>query len=454
MMFSFLNNAMVASSQRFLSFELGKGDKLRLQNTFSVTITIHVLLALIILGLAETIGLWFLNAKMNIPEGRMIAANWVYQCSILAFLLNVISVPFNACIIAHEHISVFGYFGILENVLKLGIVFLLFILPFDKLICYSILILALAVLMRMIYGVYCSRHFEECHWKRFKDHQLISQMFNFAGWSFVGNIGTAVREQGVNILLNLFFNVAVNAAKGIANQIGTVIDGFASNFTMALNPQITKRYAIGEIDSMLNLIYKGCKYSLLLMSMMVIPIFFASESLLKLWLGDVAPYTVGFLQLILIRILIECVVAPIRTSLQATGNIRTFQIVISIITISNLPLSWIWLHYGGDPYSVMYVYIVTSFIALVARLMILKGLMKFSYRKFIKEVYLTTIPCIIITSIISYLIYPIFETNIIHLAIYGFLTVVIFCILSFYMAFNKTERRTIISYFKTKNIIK
>lgn len=325
LMFAFLNNAMIASSQRFISFELGRGDSERLRKTFSISVSVHVLLAVLVFVLAETIGLWFLNYKLNIPVGRMSAANWVYQCSVMAFLLNIVSVPYNACIVAHEHMKVYGYFGILDVMLKLGIVLLVARLPGDSLIEYALLILAVSATMRLIYGVYCSRHFEECKFSKFKDRALMREMFSFAGWSFLGNMGFSVRDQGINILLNVFFNVAVNAAKGIANQVGGVINGFASNFTMAVNPQITKRYATGEVESMMNLVYNGCKLSLILMSIVVIPLIVSAPVVLRLWLGEVAPYTVGFLQLVLLLSLIECVVSPITTSIQATGMIRSFR---------------------------------------------------------------------------------------------------------------------------------
>lgn len=450
MMFAFLNNAMVASSQRFISYELGKGDAQRLKTTFSVSVSVHVVLAIIVLILAETVGLWFVNDKLNIPEGRMAAANWVYQCSVFSFLMTVVSVPYNACIVAHEHINIYGYFGILEVVLKLVIVLILFVIPFDKLISYAVMILMLAILMRSIYVIYCKMHFAECHWKNCKDKELIRQMFDFAGWSFIGNMGFTVRDQGINILINLFFNVAVNAAKGVANQIGAVIGGFANNFTMALNPQITKRYAGGEIDSMLELVYRGCKYSLLLMSIIVIPLYIAADSVLYLWLGDVAPYTVGFLRLILIMSLVDCVVSPITTSIQATGKIRKFQILVSIIMVCTVPFAWLLLKLGGDPYTVMYAAITASMIALVSRVMLLHELVPISYIRMIKTVYAFTLPCMIITGIAMHYLYPLFTHSVPGLMMFGFSSCVMFSILAFFIALSHNERRVVISQIKRK----
>ena len=279
-MFAFVNNAMVASSQRFISFELGRGNTERLNKVFCLSVTVHFMLAVAITVLAETGGLWLLNARLNIPPERMYAANWVFQCSVLAFAVNVISVPYNACIVAHEHMKAYGYFGILEVLLKLAIVFLLIILPFDKLITYSLLILGVTVIMRIIYGAYCRRHFPEARYRFVTDHHLMRDMFSFAGWSFVGNLGFSVRDQGLNIVLNLFFNTALNAVRTISMQIGGTISGFAQNFQMAINPQITKRYAAGEIGPMMDLVFAGCRYSVILMMMVVVPFLFATEQVL------------------------------------------------------------------------------------------------------------------------------------------------------------------------------
>ena len=405
LMFAFLNNAMVASSQRFISFELGTGDFQRLKKIFAISVTVHAMLALGILILAESIGLWFLNERLNIPPGRMYAANWVYQCSIIAFIINVISVPYNACIVAHEHMKQFGYFGILEVLLKLVIVFLLLIIPFDKLITYSVLVVCVAVTMRLIYGIYCRRHFDECRFAFVSDHNLMKDMFSFAGWSFIGNMGFAVRDQGLNIIVNLFFNVAVNAAKGVANQIGNVISGFAGSFQMALNPQITKQYAAGDSATMLKLVFRGCKFSVLLMMLITVPLYFATPEVMKLWLQEVAPYTDGFVKLILIMILIDSMGVPITTALQATGHIKWFQILISIIMALNLPLAWLWLTIDRNPYVVVFVAILTSAIGVATRLCLLHNEVIFSYRSFLLQVVMRVFPTLFISFVISGCLY-------------------------------------------------
>lgn len=446
MMFSFLNGAMVASSQRFISYELGRRDEERLNKVFCISLTVHFLLAVTVLILAETIGLWFLNHKLNIPEQRMYAANSVYQCSIIAFLVTIVSVPYNACIVAHEHMKVYGYLGILEVILKLVIVFLLIFIGGDKLIVYSLLVLVVALIMRILYQIYCHRHFSECRFHRVSDRHLMSDMFSFAGWSFIGNLGFSVRDQGLNIILNLFFNVAVNAAKGIAGQIGAVINGFAANFQMALNPQITKRYASGDTEGMMNLVFQGCKYSVLLMTIIVVPLIISAESLLTLWLGEVAPYTVGFMKLTLCLVLVESIVSPITTALQATGHIRNFQIIISIIMVMNLPLAWLWLQLDPNPYLVMVVCIALSIIGIIARLMLLHGLVPYSYRRYFTEVILRIFPVVAISLILSWWIYTLFPQNLAFLILWAIISCCITALTTVVFALNHSEKAMILNY--------
>lgn len=450
MMFSFLNSAMVSSSQRFISFELGKGNKERLNRVFCLSVSVHFMMAILVLLLAETVGLWFLNDKLNIPPDRMYAAQWVYQCSILAFLVTIISVPYNACIVAHEHMKVFGYFGILEVFLKLIIVLLLVIIPFDKLITYSILVLAVSILMRVIYQIYCKRHFSECRFRKVNDTGLMKSMFSFAGWSFIGNIGFSVRDQGLNIVVNMFFNVAVNAAKGIAGQIGNVVNGFSQSFLMALNPQITKRYASGEIDSMLVLVYKGCKFSAILMMFIVVPLFFASPYVLNLWLGDVAPYTVGFLKLTLIMIFIDSMVGPITTSLQATGRIKWFQIIISIIMLSNIPMAWIFLNFYKTPFMVLYVAIATSVIALITRLILLQHEISLSFRVFGIKVIFRIVPTLIISAPIAWILYTLLVNSFIGLVCYSFVVVTVVFLSVYFTALERNEKTMILNSIKSR----
>ncbi len=448
--FAFLNSAMVASSQRYISFEIGRGDPERIKKTFAISVKVHFLLSFAVLIIAESIGLWFVNFKLNIPTGRLCAANWVYQCSVFSFILTIIAVPYNACIVAHEHMKVYSYIGILEGVLKLIIVYAALTIHYDPLITYALLILVVSCILRSCYIWYCHRHFPETKYSPQKDSKLMKDMISFAGWSFLGSMGLSVRDQGVNILLNLFFNVSINAAKGIANQVGNVISSFANNFTMALNPQITKRYSSGDIDGMMTLVVHGCRFSMILISFVVIPLLFCAHEVLRLWLGNVAPYTVGFLQLILIMALIDCGVSPLVTSLQATGKIKKFQIVIAIITISTIPIAWIGLKSNLNPYIVMYSAISMSITALIARIMLLHEQIKFQYIRFFSQVYGRTLPMILLAAFCSWIIYNKMPSGVTGLIAFVLCTTSILILFYLLIGSNANERRLIVSTIKNR----
>ena len=373
-MLGFLNSAMTAASQRFISFELGTGNKERLKEVFSTSVLIHVIIALIILVLAETIGLWFLNHKINISADRMVAANWVYQCAILSFMLTVVSVPYNASIVAHEHMKAFAYISILDVFLKLLIVYVLVVIPFDKLISYAILLLSVALVIRLIYGRYCALHFGECRFRLSWNKRLFKEMFSFAGWSIIGNLGFAIKDQGSNIVLNLFYGVSLNAARGIALQVNGVVSNFYQSFIMAINPQITKQYAAGNVKESVNLVYAGCRFSFFLISLISIPIMINMDYLLSLWLGNVPDYTSQFLFYALWAAVINSMAGPLVTAMQATGRIMLFQIVICLVMMCEMPLSYLVLSLGYKPYYIMFASILVVFVGLFVRFLLLKRL--------------------------------------------------------------------------------
>lgn len=445
-MFQFLNGAMVAASQRFISFELGTGNLENLKKVFSASIKVHFLLSIIILILTETIGLWFLNSELNIPSNRMFAANCVYQCSIASLFVNVISVPYNSCIVAHEHMKIYGYYGILNVILKLGIVLLLVVIPYDKLISYAILLLCVEILMRILYQIYCRKHFEECRNNKSNGKGIIKDMFAFAGWSFLGTIGYTYRDQGLNMILNMFFNVAMNAAKGVANQVTTTLSGFATNFTMALNPQITKSYASGDIEGVNKLLIRGSKFSFLLLNVIIVPVFVCCHELLCLWLDSIEPQTIKFLRILLIAVLIESMVSPLSTALQATGRIRRFQITIATIMLLCLPAAWIWLKINLNPYSVVYLVLITNFIALFTRLFLLREQLQFSIRSFCKRTMAICYPMSFVSIILCSLIYriPFFQVGLIPTLLY-LVCALLVCLLIAYLTLTTNERQFFIN---------
>lgn len=322
-MFTVISGSLSAAISRFITYELGKGDQSKLNKIFSTSVTIQLLLSLIIVVLIESFGVWFLNAKMTIPADRITAANWVLQFSIITFVINLISVPYNAVIIAHEKMSAFAYISILEALCKLAIAFLIMCSPIDKLIYYAVLMCIVAIIVRLTYGYYCKKHFSECTYHFLWDKELLSKMFSFAGWQFFGTGSYMLMTQGVNILLNFFFGPVVNAARGIAVQVDGIIQQFVNNFTTAINPQITKSYAEDKKAYMFLLIYTGAKYSYFLVLFFAIPIILETNTILTLWLKNVPEHTVSFLRLIICIDLLYVLSNTMMTAMISTGNINT-----------------------------------------------------------------------------------------------------------------------------------
>lgn len=385
-MLGLLNSGMAIATQRFLSFELGQGNYNQLRNVFSMSLNIHFIIALTILILAESAGLWFVNTQLNIPINRLTAAKWVYQFSIFTFLVNMVSVPYNAIIIAYERMNIFALVSIVEVSLKLLIVFMLTWFGFDKLELYAVLILAVAVIIRAIYGLYCKRNFSESHFRLIWDKTLFKTLLNYAGWNLWGNAASLIYGQGVNILLNIFFGPIVNAARGIAFQVKSAINGFVSNFQMAMNPQIVKSFAKNDIIHMHQLIFLGARYSFFLLLLFSIPILLETKTILTLWLKNVPDYTDIFTKLALVNVLIDSISGPLVTAAQATGKIKLYQSVVGGLLLLILPISYVFLEIGFPPQITLYVSITISILALFARLLILKPLIKISITKFIKEV--------------------------------------------------------------------
>ena len=423
-MFGFLNSAMASATQRFLAFEIGKGDHEQLRNVFSMSINIHFFIVFIILILAETIGLWFVNTQLTIPTGRMGAAQWVYQFSILAMMVNMVSVPYNAMIIAHERMNVFAWVSIAEVSLKLFIVFMLQWFGFDKLKFYAVLTFCVSLIIRFIYGFYCSRQFKESKFRYFWDKSLFKTLISYAGWNLWGNAAFILKGQGVNVLLNIFFGPVVNAARGIAYQVSGAINQFVANFQMAMNPQIIKSYAVNDLKYMHQLIFRGAKYSFFLLFTLSLPILLETEQILRVWLKIVPDYTVIFTRLVIINVLIDCISGPLMTAAQASGKIKLYQSVVGGLLILNLPISYLFLKFGFQPQVTIFVSIGISILALMLRLLILRNLVKLKIENFFYQVILK-ITIVGIFAVIIPLLFSIFMDISIHRFIIVILTSII-----------------------------
>ncbi|WP_244437321.1 oligosaccharide flippase family protein [Bacteroides reticulotermitis] len=335
-MFSLLSGTLTAASQRFMSYELGRA-KSDISKVFSTSLSIHLMLAALIFILLESAGVWFLNYKMNIAPDRLVAANWVFQCSILTFCVNLISIPYNASIIAYEKMTIFAYISVFEAVAKLGIVYLLLLFNFDKLILYAFLTLLVAIVLRCVYGFYCKYKFRECRFYFIKDKELYREMLGFSGWNFIGSSANVLNSHGINILINIFFGVALNAARGIAEQINTTLNSFVLNFMMALNPQITKNFASGDYDNMNVLIIKGAKYSFFLFWLLSLPILLETDIVLKIWLVQVPEYTSILVRYALIYTMCQILSQTLYAAMLATGKIKEYQIIVGTLSLMAFP---------------------------------------------------------------------------------------------------------------------
>ena len=398
-MFAVISGALSSSISRFITFELGHGDKDKLNQIFSTSVNIQILIGLLILILGETVGIWFLNTQLNIPSGRMVAANWVLQCSLFSFIINLISVPYNAAIIAHERMKAFAYVSILEAILKLSVVYLLLVFDFDKLILYAIFNVLVALTVRIVYGVYCSRNFDECHYRFVYDKSLLKEMTGFAGWNFLTNGAYILNTQGVNILVNIFFGVTANAARGLATQVDAAIIQFVNNFTTAINPQIIKSYAIGNKESMFKLIVRGTKFSYFMLLLFAIPFICEADTILMLWLGEVPPQTTTFLRLTVLASMANILGNAQYTACQATGRIRNYTLIITSVGCMVFPITWLLYKWGLPVEITYYVFIIIYLILDVIRLFLMRSLLEFPIKMFVSEVFIV-IACVTLVAII------------------------------------------------------
>ncbi|MDT3387872.1 MAG: oligosaccharide flippase family protein [Bacteroidota bacterium] len=442
-MFTMISGSLSAAISRFITYELGKGSLDRLKVVFSSSVLIQLLLSVVFIVIAESLGLWFLNAKLNIPSDRMYAANWVYQLSIVTFAVNLISIPYNAAIVAHEEMTAFAYISIFEGVSKLIVAFIIVNATTDKLILYSVLIAVIAVVVRIVYGVYCKKKFDECTLHLKYEKTVFDQIFSFAGWNIIGAASAVCRDQGGNIIINLFYGPAVNAARGVAMQVCTAINGFVANFQMALNPQITKNYASGNMQYMLSLVFKGSRFSYYILWLISLPVIVKADYILSLWLVEVPEHAVHFLQLVIVFSLCESLSGPLKTSMYATGEVKYYQIVVGGLQLMNLPIAYFCLRYGLPPESVFVVSIILSLACLIARLQMLKPLINIPRLLFVKEVCLNTLLVTLGSLIPAVLVSMLLGDNLLSFIIVVLFCFIVSCMVVLYIGCRKEEREMV-----------
>jgi len=395
-LFSFLEVSLSSATQQFLNFYMGKADDRMVKKVFSTSLTMHMLLVFLTILFAETIGLWFLNTQLNIPENRIFAANWVFQLTLVSICLRIITIPYQSNIIANEKMQFYAYVGIFEVLLKLVFVLLLNRIAYDKLILYSSFHGILSIISLLFLVGYNISKYSITRFSFYWNKTLFKEMLSFSGWNILvqgANIGSI---QGANILLNLFFSVTLNAAMGIANAVSSAAYAFVSNFQMAFRPQLVKSYAGNDREYFTNLTINASRYSYYLMLLLSVPIFFNIDYVLNIWLVDVPEYAGIFCQLIILYLLVDSVQAPLWMAYYATGKIKNYQITMGLIILLNIPTAYILLSYGFEPHVVLYVRVMYNIVTFVARVQYLKAHLNFPARQ-----YLTTVvfKAIIVTSI-------------------------------------------------------
>ena len=442
-MFHVINGAMSTATQRFLSFEIGTGDDEKITKIFSTAIVIHVLLALIIMFVAETVGIWFLNEKMQFPPDRYVAANLVFQLSILTLMINVISVPYNAALVAYEKMSAFAYISIIEGILKLLIVYLVVIMKGDKLVLYAFFISLIAIGIRCTYGLYVNRHLPTCRNNWRMEKSVRKEMMSFVSWNLIGSTAGIVQQQGLSVLLNIFFGAAINAARGISIQVLHAVSGFVSNFNLAMNPQIIKSYASGHKEEMFNLAIRGSKFSYMLMLLLSAPIIIETPYLLNLWLVEVPENSVLFARVILLIALTDSMKHTMVASVHASGKVKLYQLTNGIFALLTIPVAYVVLRLGYPPVSALITSLVFSIICHFIRLLVLWKIVRFPVGKYLKTVTFR----MFVISLLSLSI-PIYVYKLLPQSFISFLVVCVITLIStggvcFILGLSSTEKNFI-----------
>lgn len=439
-MFGIVTSSLTRAVGRYLTYGLGKGDMKDLRRIFSTSLNVQLTIAAATIVIGVTVGWWFLYNKMNIPDGRMSAATWVLFCSVIAAAMSLVSAPYFSVVLAHERMSIYAYLSILEALLKLGIVFALNVSPYDKLKTYSFLTVAVSFLMQFIYYLYCKRNFVECRYQFIYDLPLIKEMTKFAGWSFFGNAAWILNTQGVNILINIFFGVTLNAARGIASQVEGLITTFALNFMNALNPQITKLYASGNLPQMHSLVCRGAKFSFFLMMLFAIPCCLESEKILMLWLGKVPQYTVIFIRLSFLASMFTLLGNTLVTAQYATGDIKRYQIVITIVGAWVFPLTWLAFWLGGNPTWTYIIYSAVYFILIFVRIYLVKDMINMPWTMYVKDVLVKGTEVLLISVIPPLAIYLLMPPGMLRFSLILVVSLSVSLMTIYWVGMNVEER--------------
>ena len=450
---SFLNSAMLGASQRFMNVALGQRDQEKLNTIFNNALLLHIIIGLIIFLFSETLGLWFVNTYLDIPAERLAAANWVYQFSVFSFVISVVRSPYSACVVAHEKMTAYAWITLIDVILKLVIVVLLPFVKVDKLVLYSFLLFAGSIVTTCVYVFYCKKHFEESNVKALRvNKEVLRSMTSFSGWTVMGNLSFIGHTQGIAIVINMFFGVTINAAQGIANQVNSYVKDFVSNFTMALNPQIVKTYAAGEFDEMHKLIFRGCKIAIMMIGILILPLILETPIILEVWLKVVPDQTVNFVRVILLITLVDSYSRPLITAQNATGNIKNYQIVMTCLGLTHIPVTWLFFSLGFGPIFAQYIYLAITIVMQAVRTIWVSRSVNFSLVGFFRDVIFRCLFACSVASVIPIILHNFLPQGVVTSIIICTLCIVFMAISSLYIGFNKQERVAIVGLIKKKII--
>lgn len=449
-MFTMLNGVLQTGTRRFLALNLGKGDKKLLKDTFSTAFVIHTILAIIVVSLLESIGLWFLNNKLNIETDRIVAANWVFQFSVINVLLTITQTPFVAAITSHERFNIYAFMSIYDAVSKVLILFILIYLPGDKLIIYAALQLLVSAISIIVYRTYCIRKFEECSFSIHVNKTLLVQMSKFSGWSVVANILVVGNSQGLSILLNIFFNTAINAARGLANTVTFTITQFINGFILAGEPQLVKYYGAGEKDKFIKLVFNITQYTLFLIAIIAVPVFMEIDFVLELWLGKVPEYTSQFIKITILSILLMNSYIMLDKAITASGHIKQLALIANTIPVIQLPLVYIALKFGYTPVTAYWITLIPQVLGMFSDLWIIKKYENFPSVKFFINIIAKNLVLIGIACLIPYYVQSLMEPGLVRFLVVC--TISVLCTLGVMWLFslNKEVRKMVINRFGEK----
>lgn len=448
---SFLNSALGGSTSRFLTFALGEKNIKKQKSTFGACLNLHVGVALLVLILGETIGLWFFYEKMVIPDDRMVAAFWVYQFSILTTMVSFTQVPYNASLIAHEEMSIYAYVGLYEALSRLVIAYLITISPIDNLLFYGLLLLINTVVVQLFYRWYTVKHFVECRFSLVKDKRLYKQLLSYGGWDLFGNLALVCQGEGVNLLLNVFFGPVVNAARAIAFQIQGAVTQFVSNFMTAVRPQVIKNYAEGNVDKMYVMTFYAAKFSYILMLALVVPIVYEIRFILEIWLGDVVPdETALFAVIVLLTYTWRTFHIAALMPYHAIGKIKTGNITIGSLMIATLPMGYILFKLGCPAYSVFLAIFAVEIVGMFALYWLIHKYEYFPYKNVFTKILLPCSLVTVLTIIAPTMVTRFMEDGWVRLIVVGLSTEISLLLSALYIGLNKEERVRIFAFVKNK----